>query len=214
MPTPEEKRAGEQWSEEKVRRFLGKQSEVELRVAKALDDLTFPFTAMVLVEPKNYTAIKNSIISKYNTPDQFIIYISLNMSYPRLLADFSKDKKSLESVYFIDLISVNSGAKIVNEPNVDYINSPSELMECILLIEKKLEELQSSQKKKNALIVLDSVTTVAVYNDSAVVEKFVHVLIGKASSFNASAILLSPDYEESKNLTQTIEQFMDRTVKI
>lgn len=97
---------------------------------------------------------------------------------------------------------------------MEYINSPSELMECILLIEKKLEELQALPKKKNALIVLDSVTTVAVYNDSSVVEKFVHVLIGKASSFNASAILLSPDYEESKSLTETIEQFMDKTVKI
>ncbi len=202
------------WSEDKVKKFLGKQSEVELRVAKALDELELPFTAMVLVEPKNYTFIKNSIISKYNTADQHIIYISLNTSYQKLIADFTKEGRSLSNVYFIDLISVNSGAKIIYDPNVDYVNSPSELMECILLVEKKLESLQSAPDMKKSLIILDSVTTVSVYNESAVVEKFVHVLIGKASSFNASAILLSPDYRESKSLTETIEQFMDMTVKI
>ncbi len=202
------------WSDEKVKRFLGKQSEVELRVAKALDEMELPFTVMILVEPKNYTFIKNAIITKYNTDDQYIIYISLNTSYQKALIDFNKDRKELSNVYFVDLISVNSGAKIINGPNVDYMNSPSELTECIMLVEKKLEELQAEPKKRNVLIILDSVITVSVYNDTAVVEKFVHVLIGKVSSFNASAILLSPDYEESKSLTETIEQFMDKTVKI
>ncbi len=211
---PDEMKQEELWGEDKVRKFLGKASEVELRVAKALDELELPFTAMVLVEPKNYSFIKNSILSKYNSENDYIIYISLNVSYQKLVTDFSKEKRSLDNIYFIDLISVNSGAKIIYGPNVDYVNSPSELTECILLVEKKLEALQEATQKRNAIIVLDSVTTVSVYNDSAVVEKFVHVLIGKASSFNASAILLSPDYEESKSLTETIEQFMDKTVKI
>ncbi|VVB99146.1 Uncharacterised protein [uncultured archaeon] len=200
----------DKWGEDKIKSFLGKQSEVEIRVAKALEELEHPFSIMVLVEPKNYTFIKNTIISKFSATDESIIYISLNNGYQRLVADLTKEMKNIENVYFIDMVSANSGGKIVNAPNVDYLNSPSDLTECILVLEKKLE----SSGNKKVIIVLDSVTTVAVYNESAAVEKFVHVLVGKANTFNASAILLSPDYEENKSLTETIEQFMDKTVKI
>ena len=200
----------EKWTEEKVKMFLGKQSEVEIRVLKALEELEFPFTAMVLVEPKNYAAIKNSILTKFNVGDQYVIYISLNTSFQKLYSDFSRDNKSLDNVYFLDMISANSGAKIINLPNVEYVNSPSDLTDCIMLLEKKLDAMPN----KRVIILLDSVTTVAVYNDPSVVEKFIHVLIGKASSYNVSAILLSPDYGETKSITETIEQFMDKTIKV
>lgn len=200
----------ESWDDEKIKRFLGKQTEVELRVSKALDDLEQPFIVMVLVEPKNYATIKNIIISKYNTNSTHIIYISLNTSYQKFLKDTTEEKKPIDNIHFIDMISVNSGARIIDSKNTAYVNSPAELTECILILEKKLEELEG----KNTFVVLDSVTTVSVYNDPAVVEKFIHVLIGKASSFNASALLLSPDYDESRPITETVEQFMDKTVRI
>lgn len=64
---------------------------------------------------------------------------------------------------------------------------------------------------KNFFIIVDSLSTLLVYNDEKLVEKFAHRLSGKARLLNAKAVFL---INPGKKLIQTISSFCDKTIYV
>jgi len=199
----------ETWSSEKIEAMLNPMRKVELRVSKELSGLMKPFTVLLLVQPEEYSNIKKGIIMFSRKSHDIIIYISLNMGYGKFSEEIHKEKENMEGIHFIDLVSENSNIKKPDMKNVYYLSSPTDLSECIVVAEKIL-----SDNNKKSLLILDSVSTLMVYNKQETTEKFIHALIEKANTTNSNAIIMSPDSEKKERVTQTIAQFVDRTIRI
>ncbi|HIH09856.1 MAG TPA: hypothetical protein HA254_04255 [Candidatus Diapherotrites archaeon] len=197
------------WDEDRLLAALSKENAVELRVMKALEDLTEPFTILVLIDAKDYAAAKRKILERYGRDDE-IIYITLNAGFPKIKHDFEREKRDYANIRFLDMVSVEAGERVVDDPNAVYISSPSDLTDCMV----NTERLLAAKEGKKVLVILDSISTMLIYNNPSVVEKFTHTLLGKINAANASAIVFSSDYEERDAITSTIGQFFDRTVKV
>ncbi len=197
----------EKWSEEKIEEMLSREKSVELRVERALEGFKHPFTALVLIEAKDYAGVKVRVLQKYS--DFEIIYITLNESYQKIWNDCEKQGRDCSKIFFIDLVSVEAGRKTPQMENVAYIDSPSDLTETIVLAEKKLEESLG----KKTLLFLDSISTMLIYNNPPAVEKFMHTLLGRVNSMGASAIVLSADFDEKDQITSIVGQFFEKTIK-
>src|SRR3989338_5808681 len=177
------------WEDEKIVKALSKENEVALRVAGAIYELEQPFTALILIEAKDYAKAKSDILEKYGKENQ-TIYITLNSGFEKIKHDFDKSGKAYGNIHFIDMVSIEAGEKQIEAPNVSYVNSPSDLTDAILLVEKKLSATGENGK---VLVILDSISTMLIYNNATVVEKFCHTLLGKINSYAASAIVFSSD---------------------
>ncbi|HZX34194.1 MAG TPA: hypothetical protein VFF09_02320 [archaeon] len=199
------------WSTEKIERLLSSQSKIDLMIMKAFGELKAPYTVLALIDSKQYPEIKEGLMDKFIEEKHEIIYITVNTVSGKIVSELEARGKNTEKIHFIDLISMNSGAKAAAKAkNVSYLSSPSELTECILLAEKKLHSL----KGKDTLVLLDSISTMLVYNEEASIEKFMHILLGKIDSVDSSAVILSTDVKEKEWITRTLGQFVDKTITL
>ncbi|MEK6958153.1 MAG: ATPase domain-containing protein [archaeon] len=195
---------------EKAEKALSAGSKIDLKVARALEELEAPFTAFVLTEPKEFSQIRAGIMRRFGLADSMCIYITFNTGFGKLESGFARENINTENIRFVDLISKTAGSRLEKKKNVSYLDGPSDLTELILLAEKLLNEAE----QKKSFIILDSVSTMLVYNDSSTIEKFLHALLEKINGFGATAILLSSDLTGHEEITSTISQFVDKMVKI
>lgn len=195
------------WSEEKIKDILSKQRKIRIKIEDIFGKLESPFTVLTLVSSNEYTQMQNEILRKFQ--EQNVIYITISNSYTKILSQLEKEKISSEKISFIDMISVNRGIETAQEENVSLILSPTGLTELVEQLEKNLKKTG-----KNTIVILDSISTMTVYNDTGTAEKVIHTMIGKINTNNASAILMSSDSKGTEKLTKIIGQFVDKTIVI
>lgn len=194
------------WSEDKITDVLSKQGKIRIKIEDAFGKLEKPFTALILVSSNEYTQMQNEIIRKFQ--EQNVIYITISNSYTKILSQLEKEKINSEKITFIDMISVDRGIETAQE-NVSLIESPTGLTELVEQLEKNLRK-----SEENTVVILDSISTMTVYNDARTAEKVIHTIVGKINTNNASAILMSSDSKEAEQITKTIGQFVDKTIVI
>ena len=195
------------WPEDKIKDILSKQGKIRIKIEDAFGKLERPFTVLTLVDSNEYTQMQNEILRKFQ--EQNVIYITISNSYTKILSQLEKEKISSEKISFIDMISVDRGIETAQEENVSLIESPTGLTELVEQLEKNLKKTG-----KNTIVILDSISTMTVYNDTGTAEKVIHTMIGKINTNNASAILMSSDSKETEKITKTIGQFVDKTIVI
>ena len=195
------------WPEDKIKDILSKQGKIRIKIEDAFGKLERPFTVLTLVDSNEYTQMQNEILRKFQ--EQNVIYITISNSYTKILSQLEKEKISSEKISFIDMISVDRGIETTQEENVSLIDSPTGLTELVEQLEKNLKKTG-----KNTIVILDSISTMTVYNDTGTAEKVIHTMIGKINTNNASAILMSSDSKETEKITKTIGQFVDKTIVI
>jgi len=195
------------WPEDKIKDILSKQGKIRIKIEDIFGKLESPFTVLTLVSSNEYTQMQNEILRKFQ--EQNVIYITISNSYTKILSQLEKEKISSEKISFIDMISVNRGIEITGEKNIVLIESPTGLTELVDQLEKNLKKTG-----KNTIVILDSISTMTVYNDASTIEKVIHTMIGKINTNNASAILISSDSKETEKITKTIGQFVDKTIVI
>ena len=195
------------WPEDKIKDILSKQGKIRIKIEDAFGKLESPFTVLTLVDSNEYTQMQNEILRKFQ--EQNVIYITISNSYTKILSQLEKEKISSEKISFIDMISVDRGIETTQEENVSLIESPTGLTELVEQLEKNLKKTG-----KNTIVILDSISTMTVYNDTGTAEKVIHTMIGKINTNNASAILMSSDSKETEKIIKTIGQFVDKTIVI
>lgn len=200
---------GWKWDEEKILRALNKETGVQLRVDSTLESLGEKFSLLALLKPDEYGPVRSYLAEKYLGKGHGVIYITLNSGFEKLQKEKAWQGKAGKP-FTIDMITKTTGESPHSGNEVAYLTSPLELTECMYELERKLAEWQRMPK----CILLDSVSTMLIYNARGVVEKFIHNLAGKAGATGALLIVLSTDYMEQDPATRPLGQFFDAIRKI
>jgi KaiC/GvpD/RAD55 family RecA-like ATPase len=137
------------------------------------------------------------------------VFVTFNKTSNDLEKVFLEQELDLKRVHFVDAVTLMIDGNKSKNGETEYIESPSELVEVSMAAEKALKKL--SAKKK--FIVIDSITTLLVYNSDISVEKFSHALAQKILDWNVKGIFLMTD-STSKKIVDTIAQFCDKTERI
>ena len=69
-------------------------------------------------------------------------------------------------------------------------------------------------EKKIKFVIIDSLSTLLLYNDAKEVEKFLHGLFNKTRKSNASIIITSPKEKSKEDLFAEITQFCDKEIEL
>jgi KaiC/GvpD/RAD55 family RecA-like ATPase len=138
------------------------------------------------------------------------IYVTVNKPYgtlQELLRDRSIDTSQL---YFIDAVSQTvTQPRLVNR-NVTYLPNPQSLTEISLAVDTAAEQLPAGRK----FLVLDSLSTLLIYNDTNTVAKFAHFLTMKMRAANTRGILVALRHMMDEELIFDVAQYCDKVIDL
>ncbi len=186
--------------------LLSPKRRIEERVKEVVEKSGSEFAVMLIASPANYSSVPHALLRLFSCRGEPGIYITVNKPFINLRKELEAAGIMHERFRFIDVISSMMGFETPQTKAVEYLDSPSDLTEVMVLIQKRAQSLGSGPK----FLVLDSVSAMLIYNDTDAVEKFIHAIIGKIHEFGMQGILLMVGSEQYRGVAQVIGQFCDK----
>ncbi len=148
---------------------------------------------------KSGLAGANKIVS-----DNFksICYIALSKPASAVMDDLKKEGVDIKKYSFIDCVSKKSRLKKLPKKTT-FISSPKALTELAIVVSKKLHD------EKYDLVLLDSISSMLVYNNELNVVKFLHFVMIAIKATKAKAIYVIMRNDLGRKGMREIELFAD-----
>ena len=182
--------------------------EIKTKIEQEFKDLSENFAVTLSIDQhiynKSYIALLEYLMKKLHLKG---LYVSLNRTYEIICEELKKNKLNINAIYCIDCASKETG-KFSNSEKCFCLDDPSSLTELSFLIRTLCDE------KKIKFIVLNSLTTLLLYNDIEAVEKFVHSLVNKARKSNVSTAIMSPKEKSKEDVLADITQYCDKEIEL
>lgn len=133
-----------------------------------------------------------------------VVYVAVDQPYTTLVSSLGQAGVQVDDVAFLDTVSLLDGHAPPRRPgNVLFVRSPTMLE----MIAMRIEQLISGRPRVH--VVVDSLTTLALYNDPLPVQEFTHFLANRLRLHGAEASLLVADSEEGRRLQERLHPFVD-----
>lgn len=178
----------------------------EFAVLEQLEELQNP-VLVATVNPVYYndatTAVTGFLLKKCGKG----VYVSLNkpVEFIRRLLE----QASLHTSNLIFLDAITSRKLEETENNTTYLGPNQDLTNLSLALAKAL-----AQVKPNGFLVLDSLSTLLIYNDERSVSRFAHLLAEKLRTNAISAVLLTVQSSSERDMVSRLAQFSDRLITL
>ena len=190
-------------------KLLNPKKRMGAKLKAILEDTVAPKMVLVVVESENYPAIQNSLLEFLMENHPKSIFVSVNKPLVSLIENAEKELKEKKMV-FVDLVSESAGIQKMQSPNVHYLESPQNLLDLSLLIEREISAVAAEDR----FTVIDSLSTLLLYNKAEVVEKFLHNLTGKLRAAQAIGVFLAVRLKENEDTLRGLSQFCDQVAAI
>ncbi|MDI6798686.1 MAG: hypothetical protein QMD12_01660 [Candidatus Aenigmarchaeota archaeon] len=175
---------------------------------------TLPFRGIVLfiTNVNNYFRDSVYIIKILVNSLKFDgIYITINKPYQNLIGLLKKNRVDTEKLFFIDCITKTVGGKPEIAENCLFIASPQNLTELGVALSQAMEAMKG---KPNKFLLLDSLSTLLIYNNAGTVARFSHFLTTKIRLSKLKGVFIIVEKEMEEKLLITLSEFCDKVIKL
>ena len=184
--------------------LLNPNKSIDLKIKEMFVDLPSSFS-IVLVIPRAQHDARCSRLIKYLVEKGFEgIYVTINKSTNELLEEMKKNEVDSKKISFVDAVTKMVEGKQIEGDQFTYLESPSDMLELSIGVDNAINSISS----KKAFIVIDSITTLLIYNKDVSVEKFLHALSQKISDLGFVGFFFASE-STNKELLDIISQFCD-----
>lgn len=194
-------------SDEQLSELLRPGKEFENTLFATLKGLAPGTISLLVVKLKDYSSAAHSLLTYYSTQKMPGVYVSINKPTQDILKTFNVQ---LTQTQFVDAITSLTGKGTEDTQQVTFIDSPLALVELNLAISDRMKGLVSNQK----FLIVDSISTLLVYNSPQSVEKFCHTVIAKNRNENVIGLFLMIESEDHHDVVETLAQFVDNVIAI
>lgn len=181
-------------------------------IKKELTGLKNDFVALLIVDAGKFAETNIELVKILKHENKLPgVYITGNVPYKNLKDHFDSHKVNLKDLMFIDMVTNMSGEEAQKEENCVFVDSPDSLTELSVTLDKAMDDIKGKEK----FLILDSVSTLLIYNKDKVVEKFTHFLANNLRETpGTKGILLAVQTNENKNALEMLSQFCDKVVRL
>jgi len=159
----------------------------------------------IQVPENRHQDLLQALFSFMNTDKNEVwTFVTASNTYKNISENFKKIYED-KNIKFIDCISRSSGISTL-EKECNYIESPTMLEKIILKIMNIFKDIEHDVEK---FLVIDSLSSLVIYNDSEIVREFVSVLMNKARSYNIHIVTILIEEEVD---THKLLQMNDKIV--
>jgi len=165
---------------------------------------------LILLEEKEYAKKLQEIMKSSEKTKTKICYVCLSKPYRDVMEDIEKQGFNVNDFFFIDVLSSHYKEQ---EPvdNCIFVSSPANLAAVRYAIRKAVEE------KKCSVILLDTISTLLVYQETSSIVKFTHSILTDEKQENTKKLFIvlkngAVPGKENKNLVKDLSMFADKTL--
>jgi KaiC/GvpD/RAD55 family RecA-like ATPase len=181
-------------------------TEVYDNISQALEELDKPIV-LTLIDPMRYQEAVFGIVKYFAGKSQQGVYVTLNKPFSVLTKNFEKAGIPSNSLFFLD--GITNVPALDEGANHACLGSGIDLSNLCIGISRAVGKL-----KEEKFLLLDSLSTLLIYNDSKAVSKFAHLLTEKMRRWNTQGSLLTVEMNAEKDVVSQLAPFCDKVVKI
>jgi len=211
VPVVEQKKIlSERESEElEIMELLSPKRHIDLKIEEALDEFAKPFSAILLMPKDQYEMRYARLVKHFLDTGAKGICVTVNKSSYDLDKVLARESIPRENITYVDAVTEMIDSIKLKGKQAVYLASPSDLVDLSIAIEKAVKKLGNEKK----FVIVDSLTTLLVYNNEVSVEKFTHSLSQKIGEWEIQGVFLATD-STSKEFIDTLSQFCDKVSSI
>lgn len=138
------------------------------------------------------------------------VIIAVSGPYEALLSDIEGAGIDSNDLHFIDCISLTAG-KLMGERSdrAVYVENPSSLEEISMYVDRMLLSVAGKRK----FLILDSLSSLLIYNAERTVREFGHFIINKMRIGNNAAVLFTNEKEGTEGIIRDLSPMCDMSVR-
>jgi nucleoside 2-deoxyribosyltransferase len=194
---------------DQLEKFLDPNKRIMVMLENRLKTLPDRNVVLAIIDAIEYTDVDSGLVKFFEQRQTGGVFVAVNKPVTGLLEKIGDSKFVRENVEFIDCISSLSGSREVQETHVHYLESPQQLVELSVLVAKLL-----AQFKDKKFLVVDSLSTLLIYNKPDAVVKLVHSIANKVRVENVQGVFLMIKTEENLDIIKIISQFADTVIEV
>ena len=171
------------------------------------------YELLLVVAPSDSTQQVTLDILKYfvNTKNNFCVYVTVAKPYNTIMNILNKNGIKTERIFFIDCVtSLSTSSSVMRAGNCVFCQ-PQALTNISIALTNAIESLPKDNDK---LLILDTLSTLMLYNETGTVTRFAHVLTGKLRASGVKSVILTLEEETDKKIIAQLGQFCDKTINI
>ena len=176
------------------------------RVSKAV---SFNQSVGIIFPSSNYSDLIQAFFEYIRSrPEDAWVYVTITKPYENIVKQFGELAES-KNIRFVDCISRAAGIS-KTDPNCVYVESPSMLEKLGLEI---INIFKTVDEKTNKYLILDSLSTLIIYNDQEIVTEFFYHLANRTRSRNIHIISLAIEEEGMERFNKLL-YLNDKILKV
>lgn len=138
------------------------------------------------------------------------IYVTSTIPSRSILSALEVLEIPLDHIWFVDCISQIMMSSEQKHPHAIYVESPT-MLENIML---KVEYLIRRTRNRNNVVVLDSINSLAIHNNTKILSEFLHILVNNLRSKKTYTVIFSMEQYETDDIRNMMNLVCDETVTV
>ena len=175
--------------------------------------LTMPEAAAIAFKLRTeqyFDAIQGMVDLFASKKDLDVIYVTTTVPAQSIINALDVLEIPLDHVWFVDCISQIMMAEEKRHSHVIPVESPT-MLENIML---KVEFLMRKNEGRNALVILDSINSLAIHNNMKILSEFLHILVNNLRAHGAYTVIFSMQEYETDEIRSMLVLASDETLEL
>ena len=185
-------------------------SYVKNNIKKEFEALNRRFIVLLDVPAKNYF---DSVMESANfvvEKEKKGVYVSVSRPFRYISNEMQRRNINMDNILFIDCISAMAGEHDNGNEKCMFVKSPSALEEISINITSLIDKIECDEK----FLIMDSVSTLLIYNSMDSVKEFLLFLIKKLRLERVSGIIITVEKETSEEIKQILIEKCDKAIHV
>ena len=142
--------------------------------------------------------------------DMEVIYVTATIPSQSIISALEVLEIPMEHVWFVDCISQIMMSQAKRHAHAIVVESPT-MLENIML---KVEFLLRKHPDRSALVVLDSINSLAIHNNTKILSEFLHILVNNLRSRGAYTVIISMREYETEEIRNMLVLVSDESIEL
>ena len=142
--------------------------------------------------------------------DLDVVYVTTTVPAQSIINALEVLEISLDRIWFVDCISQIMMSTEKRHPHVIPVESPT-MLENIML---KVEFLLRKNEGRSALVILDSINSLAIHNNTKILSEFLHILVNDLRARGAYTVIFSMQEYETDEIRNMLVLVSDEALEV
>lgn len=166
--------------------------------------------AMRLKADQYFDAIQGMLDRFATKKDLEIVYVTSTIPSQSIINALEALEIPMDHVWFVDCISQIMMSQAKRHAHSIIVESPT-MLENIML---KVEFLLRKHADRKALVVLDSINSLAIHNNTKILSEFLHILVNNLRSRGAYTVIFSMQEYETEDIRNMLVLVSDESIEL